>query len=821
MSMCKPVHPGLIGALMAACLLLPMRTAPAADDEARMVELLQSPQTPPEQKDAICQKLRITGTAKVVPALASLLLDENLSQSARLALEPMPLPEAAQALRDALLKTTGKTKAGIIDSLGERRERESAAALAGLVQDRDPTIASSAALALGKIGGAQAIAALQAARPSAAPPLRTTIVDALLLCADGLRAGGDNKGASTIYRTVLDSEKPAHLRAAAFRGLVLAAGDDGANMVAEALAGEDRALVQAALQLVREVQGEPATKAFAGALAKAPPDVQVSLVQVLAQRGDGAAAGAILESAKSPSPVVRCACLAALGVLGDESVAMFLAQTAAAGGPPEQEAARQSLARLRGAQVCQTLLAGMAQASPAVRGEIAKALGARQDAQAVPMLLAMAEGTDPGAPGMRLVALQSLAQLATAADHKAMTRLLLIARTDAERDAAEGALLSASARGEKPQAAVPHLLEAMKGAPAGDEGRPARMALLRVAGRLGGDESLQALRAALAGPDPAIQETALRTMAEFGAIAAADDLLKLAADPQRTASHRVIAMGGYWRIVGAAGDRSADQRLRLCEAGLAASPRAEEKKMGLAELSRVPHPDALKLARKLCGDESVRDEAESACVRIAAGLAGSRPDGARSVLRGLEKDARSPSVRALAGKALEAMDQYVGYITVWSVAGPYRQAGKQCQELFDIAFPPEQAGAEVAWKPLAPPADPALFWQADLLPVAGGDQCVVYVRSRVWSPREQKVLLEIGSDDGARIWVNRKVVHVNNVMRPLKPASDKAQAALKEGWNDFLIKVTQNNMGFGVCVRVCGAEGAALEGLRFEAGGTP
>ena len=814
----KPVYPGLIGALMAACLLLPMRTAPAAEDEARMVELLQSPQTPPEQKDAICQKLRITGSAKVVPALASLLMDENLSQSARLALEPMPLPEAAQALRDALLKTTGKTKAGIIDSLGERRERESAAALAGLVQDRDPMIASSAALALGKIGGPQAIAALQAARPSAAPPLRTTIVDALLLCADGLRAGGDNKGASTIYRTVLDSEKPPHLRAAAFRGLVLAAGDDGANLVVEALAGEDRALVQAALQLVREVQGEPATKAFAGALAKAPPDVQVSLVEVLAQRGDGAATGAILALANSPSPQVRCACLTSLGVLGDESVAMFLAQTAAGGARPEQEAARQSLARLRGAKVCQTLLAGIAQESPAVRSEIARALGARQDAQAVPMLLAMAEGTDEP---MRLVALQSLAQLATVAEHKALTRLMLIARTDAERDAAEGALLSACARGDKPQAAVPHLLEAMEGVPAGTEGRPARMALLRVAGRLGGDESLQALRAGLAGPDPAIHETALRTMAEFGAIGAADDLLKLSADPQRTVSHRVIAMRGYWRIVGAAGDHSADQRLRLCEAGLAASPRPEEKKLGLAELSKIPHPDALKLAQKLCGDEAVRDEAESACVRIAAALAGSRPDEARSALRGLEKDARSPSVRASAGKALEAMDQYVGYITVWSVAGPYRQAGKQCQELFDIAFPPEQAGAEVTWKPLAPLADPALFWQADLLPVAGGEQCVVYVRSRVWSPREQKVLLEIGSDDGVRIWVNRKVVHANNVMRPLKPGSDKAQAALKEGWNDVLVKVTQNNMGCGVCVRIRSAEGAALEGLRFDAGGNP
>jgi len=89
----------------------------------------------------------------------------------------------------------------------------------------------------------------------------------------------------------------------------------------------------------------------------------------------------------------------------------------------------------------------------------------------------------------------------------------------------------------------------------------------------------------------------------------------------------------------------------------------------------------------------------------------------------------------------------------------------------------------------------------------------------VWSPREQKVWLDIGSDDGYKIWVNGKLVHANNTMRPLQAGQDRGEATLKDGWNDVMVKVTQNNMGFGVSVRIRNADGSVMEGLRFEAGG--
>ncbi len=71
-----------------------------------------------DAKDYVCRKLTIVGTAASVPALAGLLGDKDHSHMARFALERIPAPEAAQALRDALAKLSGNLKIGVISSLG-------------------------------------------------------------------------------------------------------------------------------------------------------------------------------------------------------------------------------------------------------------------------------------------------------------------------------------------------------------------------------------------------------------------------------------------------------------------------------------------------------------------------------------------------------------------------------------------------------------------------------------------------------------------------------------------------------------------------------
>ena len=788
---------------------LPGPRASAADEEA-LIGVLGSDK-PAGEKAAACRALKMAGTPKAVPVLAALLTDKDLSYWARYALESMACPEAGAALRDALPKAAGLLKVGIIDSLGDRADREAVPALAGLVKDADPQIASSAATALGRIGGAEAAQVLRDAGPKAPAAVRAAIVDGLLLCADRCLADDDRKGASALYQEVYDSDGPEHARTAAYRGLVRTAGGQAMPLLSKALTGSDRAARLAALQLAREIEGEAATREIAALIAKVPPATQVALLAALNQRGDPAATPAIVAVIGSPAVDVRIAAFEALGRLGDASTGPLLAEAAAQAEGDEQEAARDALVLIRDPKVHEALLASLPKATPAVQAEMARALGLRQETQAVPALLKMAgQDTDDAA---RMAALRSLATLADGNAVGELIKIILQPKTDAARDAAEQALVAACGRGERPEACASKVLAAMKGADV-----TGRAALLRVAGRVGGAEALEALRAGLQDKDAAVQDAALRTMAEYAGPAAAPDLLKLAREAPALAQ-RVLALRGCWRLVGLAADRPIEERWKMSEAAMAAASRPEERKLGLKELAKVGHPDALKLAESLCGDEAVRGEAEAACVGIARSLATTHPAEAKAALKRVAATTKNAAIRQEAGAALGEIDQYVGYITAWQVAGPYRQQGKECQALFDIAFPPEQAGGDVKWKPLPPPADKSLFWQADLGDIVGGDHCVAYLKTRVHAPKAQKVRLDIGADDGIKLWVNRKLVHANNAIRGLTPAQDKAQADLKEGWNDFLVKITQHTMGCAACIRIRGTDGAVLEGLRFDAGG--
>jgi hypothetical protein len=104
-----------------------------------------------------------------------------------------------------------------------------------------------------------------------------------------------------------------------------------------------------------------------------------------------------------------------------------------------------------------------------------------------------------------------------------------------------------------------------------------------------------------------------------------------------------------------------------------------------------------------------------------------------------------------------------------------------------------------------------------LLKILGGEQCVAYARTRVYSQQNQPCLFELGTDDGVKLWVNGELVHAHNIARPLQPGSDKVKAALKAGWNDLLLKVTQNNLGWEFCVRLVKPDGSHIDGLQFAA----
>jgi hypothetical protein len=172
-----------------------------------------------DAKDYICRKLALIGSPTAVPVLSKLAATDTNAHLARHALERIPGPEASSALVTAATQLTGKLKIGAIASIGTRGESGSVKMLAALLKDADPAVVRSAALSLGRIGGAEAVAALQAAIQAGAGD-RTVLTDALLRCAELLLDSKKTAEATAIYRSLSDDQQPRLVRLAATRGLL-------------------------------------------------------------------------------------------------------------------------------------------------------------------------------------------------------------------------------------------------------------------------------------------------------------------------------------------------------------------------------------------------------------------------------------------------------------------------------------------------------------------------------------------------------------------------------------------------------------------------
>jgi len=168
-----------------------------------------------QEKARACQQLAVVGGAGAVPALAALLDDEQLAAHARWGLETIADPAAGEALRAALPKLDGRLLAGVVTSLGVRRDAASAPALCKLVADRDRGAAGPALAALGQIATAEALETIRGVLVDGPAELRVSAAHAALEAAARLTGDGKAEAAGPLLEAVRGADVPAHVKAAA------------------------------------------------------------------------------------------------------------------------------------------------------------------------------------------------------------------------------------------------------------------------------------------------------------------------------------------------------------------------------------------------------------------------------------------------------------------------------------------------------------------------------------------------------------------------------------------------------------------------------
>ena len=564
---------------------------------ASLAAMLAGKEATTDAKRFLCRKLSLIGGPPEVPTLAKLLLDKDLADMARYALERIPDASAVDALHAALGKAEGMTKIGIINSLGERRNAKVTADLIKLAGDKDAGVAEAAVSALGNIGGDDALKALVEARFKASDKAKPAVTNALLACADTMLAKGNQKAAAAVYKKLYAPAEPKRVRIAALQGLVAASAAEAAPLILEILNGKDAAMQAMACGHVRQMPGKDVTKTFAGVLPKLAPPARVLLLDALAVRGDRSAAAAVAEQIKCPDANVRTAALKALATVGDAGCVPILVKCAA--DKAQRDAALYSLARLGGDGVDAAITKAMMDAKDnAVRAELIKSLAARDAKSATPCLLKAAaspDGTVRGEAG------KALGQLGGEKDLPPMVQLLVQSTSDADRDTLGKSIAAVARRVKDERKRTAAIEAAMKGGDA-----KTKAALLSVLGRVGGAGALGHLKAAVKDSDATVQEAAVRAMQNWPDTSVAAELLSVA-KAKGEDKLGILAFRGYVAV--ARKETDAGKALKLLADGMKAAPRLDEKKLVLGGMASVRSPAAVKALTAYLDDDQLKRDA--------------------------------------------------------------------------------------------------------------------------------------------------------------------------------------------------------------------
>lgn len=675
-------------------LLLAATTALAG--EAELLAVLKSDTTSRFEKSEACRQLAIVGTKAAVPTLAALLTNEELSHMARYALEPIKDPSVDAALREALGKTTGNLRAGIIHSLGVRRDAKAVPLLIPLLPD------PFAASALARIGTPSAIAALEKHLPATAA--------ACLIAAEAKPA---------LYEKLIAPNIPQPIRVGAMAGAIRARGATGIPLLIQQLHSDDPAMFGVALRLTREWKQPKLTTALAAEIAKLPSDRQELFIRALGDRGDKAVVPTLLgiRSAASIQALVQLGATAAVPML----VELALSERELA------PLAQHALATMPGKEAENAVLAMLDKSDPKIRALGINLVAQRRVRGAVSTLLKASEDSDAG---VRNAAVRALGELAGAKDFPLLVDRLLKAQTAAEAEAIEGALTAVCTREAKPIGGNITVIKALYGdLPDGKfvdvtakvaamlkagtyeiaasnrnfrdparnkkkklridynagngvqsktvaEGETislaalrvpvamtealcaavskatgsAKISLLRVLRSAGGAKALAIVRTATSDADTEVRETALRSLCEWPTADALPDLMNLA----RTgtdAKFKILALRGWLRLAPQM-DAPPEKQVASLKEAAALITRDDERQLLLSSLGQVASPEALNMALSFVGTPRLKEVASLTVVNIAEKLVDTQPTAVAAALEQI-----APRNKRVAERAKELLEK--------------------------------------------------------------------------------------------------------------------------------------------------------------------
>ena len=606
-------------------------------DVSQLVAALKNPSATDHDKAVACERLAVLGGEDVVPILKEMLLDPKFSHYARYALEPIPSPAVDEALREALAKADGGVRLGILNSIGNRRDKGAISLIVPLLENSDLAVVDAAASALGRIATPETAEVLSKALKDNRPSARSAVADALLTCAERLNAAGQRDLALRLWDMVRSADVPGSIRVAALQAAIIARGADGIDLWKEQVFSDNEKFFQLAMQVARELPVNSSLPVLTEAVSKLPETRAAVALEVAADIGSKEALPTVRQFAQQGPRAVRQAALRSLARIGDASdVAILLAASV---DTDEQIAAeaRQTLEILPGKEVNQSLVQAASGAAKDKLLVILNALGQRRASEGLKTIRKAMRSNDSE---VRAAAVGALGKVARDDDIVTLIKELVQTESESERAVLMEALRTACQRAGDREKVAALIAAQLQSAPAS-----ARANLLELLGVLGGKTALATVAEAAKSSDADLQDAATAVLGNWLSADVAPVIWSLI-ESNAAPRYRVRLIRAYIRV--ARQFRVPDQeRLEMCRKALSVSERPEERRLVLDVLRRNPSPESLALAAELVAQSDIREAAGDAVVTIAEKLNRNVP-GLKEALQTVLQHCRNAQIRARA-----------------------------------------------------------------------------------------------------------------------------------------------------------------------------
>jgi len=537
-------------------------------------------------KQFISENLSTFASETSLPLLSEMLGNSQTVEMALFVLQRIPTEQTSNILRDALNKTTGKLKIGVINALGNLKDKQAVKQIIPLISENDPELALAGINALGKIAGREATEALEKIIPGLSGKIRDKAIVAYMRCAKYYEDKNNNENALAIYQSLFETGHVYQVRYAALQGILSTSEQKKIDIIIENMKSNNQETRLLAVQLSGEIPDSEDVTSIVKQFPGLSETGQMWLLTALSGRKQNSVRETILNALKSPNEQIRIAALKALQNTGSENAVYVFSNIASNTKGLERQTAREGLYRLNTPSTDMEITELIPAMDDATKIELIRSISKRHILKALPVLKSEMSSKNIQ---IRIEAAKAMKNISTPNDMDQLLDLLVNARSDKERKELESTIVAVSMRIPENKPRVDNILAKMK--VVGDS--QTRSSFYKIFAKISDPEALPELRSGLVSKDDLLKTSAIKALSAWQDDEPANDLF-LIAQSSLNEQHRVLALRGYFNLAILDANASQDEIAERYIQALPLAKTLDDKRMALSGLARIKSIFALK-----------------------------------------------------------------------------------------------------------------------------------------------------------------------------------------------------------------------------------